>query len=130
MAQESFRTNHSRRSSRFRKSPPIKKIEILIQLLSERVGSVVSYASLARDLETSSHTIKHWLQILEDLYVIFKVSPMSKDISKSITKASKFYFYDLGRIRAGDGEKLENLVALHLLKRNFFLEDTQGKPDR
>jgi predicted AAA+ superfamily ATPase len=105
----------------------LKKIEILIQLLSERVGSVVSYASLARDLETSSHTIKHWLQILEDLYVIFKVSPMSKDISKSITKASKFYFYDLGRIRAGDGEKLENLVALHLLKRNFFLEDTQGE---
>ena len=81
---------------------------------------------LLQDLETSSHTIKHWLQILEDLFVIFKVPPMSKDITKSIIKSSKYYFYDIGRLRTGDGEKLENLVALHLL-RNQFLEDTQGE---
>ena len=105
----------------------LKKIEILIQLLSERVGSTISFASLARDLETSSHTIKHWLQILEDLFVVFKVSPMSKDISKSIIKASKYYFYDIGRVRSGEGDKLENLVALHLLKRNKFLEDAHGE---
>lgn len=104
----------------------LKKIEILIQLLSERVGASISYASLARDLEVSSHTIKHWLQILEDLYVIFKVTPYSKDISKSILKSPKYYFYDNGRVRGDEGVKLENLVALHLLKRNQFLEDTEG----
>ena len=127
-----WRKNHLERVIRedlldLEKVNQLKKIEILIQLLSERVGSLISYASLARDLETSSHTIKHWLQILEDLFVIFKVAPMSKDISKSIIKSSKYYFYDIGRLRTGDGEKLENLVALHLLKRNQFLEDTQGE---
>ena len=127
-----WRKNHLERVIRedlldLEKVHQLKKIEILIQLLSERVGSLISYASLARDLETSSHTIKHWLQILEDLFVIFKVPPMSKDITKSIIKSSKYYFYDIGRLRTGDGEKLENLVALHLLKRNQFLEDTQGE---
>lgn len=104
----------------------LKKIELLVQLLSERVGSSVSYASLARDLEVSSHTIKHWLQILEDLYVIFKVTPFSKNISKSILKAPKFYFYDVGRVRGDEGAKIENIIAIHLLKRNHFLEDTLG----
>ncbi|MGA1826101.1 MAG: ATP-binding protein [bacterium] len=52
----------------------IKSMEILIDLLRSRVGSTVSYTSLANDLQVSIHTIKHWLQILENLYVIFPVS--------------------------------------------------------
>ncbi len=105
----------------------LKKIEILVQLLSERVGSAINHASLARDLEVSSHTIKHWLQILEDLYVVFKVTPFSKNISKSILKAPKYYFYDTGRVKGGEGAKLENIVACHLLKRNHYLEDIEGE---
>lgn len=105
----------------------LKKIEILVQLLSERVGADISYASLGRDLEVSSHTIKHWLQILEDLYVVFKITPYSKDISKSILKSPKYYFYDTGRIRGDDGAKIENIVACHLLKRNHYLEDCEGE---
>ncbi|MBT4790520.1 MAG: ATP-binding protein [Halobacteriovoraceae bacterium] len=105
----------------------LKKIEVLVQLLSERVGSAINYASLGRDLEVSSHTIKHWLQILENLYVIFKVTPLSKNIAKSILKAPKYYFYDTGRVRANDGAKLENIVACHLLKRNNYLEDIEGE---
>jgi predicted AAA+ superfamily ATPase len=54
------------------------------------------------------------------------VTPLSKNISKSILKSPKFYFYDTGRVRADEGAKLENIVACHLLKRNYFLEDTQG----
>jgi len=105
----------------------LKKIEILVQLLSERVGGAINHASLARDLEVSSHTIKHWLQILENLYVIFKVTPLSKNIAKSILKAPKYYFYDTGRVRGDDGAKLENIVACHLIKRNHYLEDIEGE---
>lgn len=105
----------------------LKKIEILVQLLSERVGSDISYASLARDLEVSSHTVKHWIQILEDLYVIFRVTPYSKNISKSILKSPKVYFFDTGRLRTDDGARLENIVACHLLKRNQYLEDLEGE---
>ena len=71
----------------------LKKIEILVQLLSQRVGSRMSYSSLAKSLEVSSNTIKHWLQILEDLYVVFKLTPLTSNISTSILKSPKYYFF-------------------------------------
>ena len=104
----------------------LKSIEILVELLSERVGSTLSYASLARDLEVSPHTVKHWIQILESLFVIFVVTPYSKNIAKAILKEPKVYFYDTGRVM-GDAARLENLIACHLHKRNQFLEDTEGR---
>lgn len=104
----------------------LKSIEILVQLLSERVGSTISYSSLARDLEVSPHTIKRWIGILESLYVIFIVTPYSRNLAKAILKEPKIYFYDTGRVRGDPGARLENLVACALLKRANFLEDTLG----
>lgn len=105
----------------------IRNIEILIELLSERVGSTVSLQSLAEDIGTSSHTIKHWLEILERLFVIFKVTPFSKNISAAIKKESKYYFYDVGQVANGEAARLENAVACALLAEVSFQEDTTGK---
>ena len=105
----------------------IRNIEILIDLLSERVGSSISYSSLAEDLSVSSHTVKHWIQILEYLNVVFIVHPYSKRLSKAIQKQPKIYFYDIGRVENGDAAKIENLCACHLLKRNNFLTDSKGE---
>lgn len=104
----------------------IKLIEILVDLLADRVGSSVSYLSLARDLEVSPKTVKHWIEILERLFVIFVVTPYSKNIARSILKEPKIYFYDTGRVKNDPGSRLENLMACSLLKRNHFLEDTEG----
>jgi predicted AAA+ superfamily ATPase len=105
----------------------IKSIEFLVDLLAERVGSAISFASLARDLQVSPHTVKHWIQILENLFVIFVVPPFTTKIAKSILKEPKIYFYDIGRVPEGTGARLENLVAIHLLKRASFLADTEGE---
>lgn len=104
----------------------LKSIEVLVDLLADRVGSTISYSSLARDLEASPKTVKHWVEILERLYVIFVVTPYSKNIARAILKEPKIYFYDTGRVKADPGARFENLVACHLLKRNHFLEDTRG----
>jgi predicted AAA+ superfamily ATPase len=105
----------------------IKSIELLVDLLSERVGSGISYAHLAQNLNVSPHTVKRWIEHLENMFVIFSVYPYVKNVAKAIKKEPKIYFYDLGRVKSGDGGKLENLVALHLLKRNQFIEDTEGR---
>ncbi|MEI8346504.1 MAG: ATP-binding protein [Pseudomonadota bacterium] len=105
----------------------IKSIELLIELLADRVGGPISYKSLAEDLMVSPHTIKHWLQVLENLFVIFIVRPHSKNVAKAILKEPKVYFYDIGRITNGDAAKLENLVACHLLKRAHYLADVNGE---
>ena len=104
----------------------IKSIEILIDLLRSRVGSSTSYSSLANDLQVSVHTIKHWLQILENLYVIFPVRPYHKNIARSILKEPKYYFYDVSSVDGGFSAKLENVVALALLRELHLLEDTSG----
>ena len=104
----------------------IKSIEIMIDLLKSRVGSTTSFSSLANDLQVSIHTVKHWLQILENLYVIFPVRPYHQNIARSILKESKYYLYDTGAVEGDIGAKLENLVACSLLRELHFIEDTTG----
>jgi predicted AAA+ superfamily ATPase len=104
----------------------IKSIEILIDLVRARVGSVISYTSLARDLQVSIHTIKHWLEILENMYILFPVRPYHKNIARSLLKNSKYYLYDTGAVDGDIGAKLENTVACALLRELHYLEDTSG----
>ncbi len=105
----------------------IIQIETLIQLLKNRVGSPVSYSSLARDLQCSDKTVKRWLTILENMYVIFKVPPFHKNIARAIQKAPKFYFYDTGQVLGDPGVKLENTVACAIQKEIHFREDCFGE---
>ncbi|MGB8953485.1 MAG: ATP-binding protein [Candidatus Aminicenantales bacterium] len=104
----------------------IKSIEILIDLLRERVGSRTSHASLAEDLQVSSHTIKHWLQILESLCLVFSVRPYHRRVARSLLKDPKYYFYDIGAVEGDLGARLENAVAAALLRELHFIEDTKG----
>lgn len=104
----------------------IKSMELLVEMLRERVGSTINYASLAADLQISDHTVKHWLQILESLYVIFPVRPFTKNIARSILKDSKYYFFDTGAVEGDEGARIENAVASALLRELNFHEDMTG----
>lgn len=105
----------------------ITQIETLIQLLKHRVGSPISYSSLAQDLQCSDKTVKRWLTILENMYVLFKVPPFHKNIARAIQKAPKFYFYDTGQVLGEQGIKLENAVACAIQKELHFQEDCMGE---
>ena len=105
----------------------LKGIETLVELLRRSVGSTISYESLGRDLQTSPHTVKHWISMLENLYILFVVTPDSHNIARSLLKAPKVYFYDTGFIKDDPGARFENAVACALLKRLHFLEDTMGE---
>lgn len=108
----------------------LMSIELLIQALRKRVGQQIVYKKLADELSVSPHTIKKWIQILESFFLIFVVYPYTKNILDAVKKEPKIYFYDIGQCECDEGFKIENLVALHLLKRNLFLEDTEGKKSR
>jgi predicted AAA+ superfamily ATPase len=104
----------------------LKSMEILIDLLRVRVGSTTSYSSLAQDLQVSVHTVKHWLQILEDLCVVFSVRPFHRNIARSLLKEPKYYFYDTGAVEGGLGPRLENTLALALWRELQLVEDLTG----
>lgn len=105
----------------------LMSIELLIEALKRRVGQQIVYKSLADELSVSPHTIKKWIHVLESLFIIFVVYPYTKNVLNAVKKEPKIYFYDIGQLEVDEGFRIENLVAFHLLKRNQFLEDTEGR---
>jgi len=103
-----------------------KTIQLLLELLRTRVGSPLSYASLARDLACAPNTVKRYIEIFEALMIVFKVTPYHKNIGRSLLKESKVYFFDNGMVKGDDGVKFENFVAISLLKHLQAVEDYQG----
>ncbi len=105
----------------------LKGITLLIELLRERVGSTINYDNLSKELSVSAPTVKHWVELLERLYVIFLVYPYTKGLSRSIRKECKAYFFDCAAAYNGLGACLENLTACALLKHINYIEDSTGK---
>jgi predicted AAA+ superfamily ATPase len=83
--------------------------------------------SPAQDLQVSDKTVKRWLAVLENMYVIFRVNPFHKNIARAILKAPKFYFYDTAQVQGDNGAKLEYLVACALQKEIHFQSDCRGE---
>lgn len=103
--------------------PALSQIEMLAALLPERIGSLLSLNSLREDLEVSYDTIKRWLNLLSELYYIFRIQPYSQSIKRSLKKESKLYLWDYSEIES-KGARFENLVAAHLLKACHYWTDT------
>ena len=105
----------------------IRAMRTIFDLLRTQVGSPVSYQSLARDAAISHGTVKKYIDILEALFIVFRVTPFSKNIARSLLKEPKLYFFDTGLVRGDDGARLENLVAVCLLKHVYAKIDYQAE---
>jgi len=105
----------------------ITTMRLFIELLRERVGSPLSLASIARDLAVSPITLKHYLEILKALFIVFTIQPWHHNIARSMLQMPKVYFFDTGLVRGDPGIRLENAVAGMLLKQTDFLRDSTGQ---
>lgn len=105
----------------------LKAIKLVFDLLRERVGSPISYTSIAEDVGISPSTVKKYIQILEALYIVFRVTPFSHNIARSLLKEPKIYFFDAGLVKGSDGAKFENFVATCLIKSVFAKIDYLGE---
>jgi len=94
----------------------------LYRLLPEMIGSLISEASLASHLQISAPTIKNYLRRLEDFYLAFRIYPYSKNIKRSLLKASKCYLYDWSRIKDVN-KRFENYLAVELKIQLSLLEE-------
>lgn len=106
------------------------KINALLKLLAFQIGSTVSIAELARTLGLNFQTVQRYLELLEKVFVIFRVEGFSRNHRKEITKSPRFYFYDLGvrncviqnfnpiDLRSDVGQIWENYLMVERLKSN------------
>jgi len=100
-------------------------LELLMLRLPELVGSPLSINALREDLQVSHKTLSNWINILERLYALFRLSPFGSSKIRAIKKEQKHYHMDWTLIEE-EGSRFENMIALHLLKWVHYKQDTEG----
>lgn len=105
----------------------LRAIQLVFELLRNRVGSPISYTSIAEDAGIAPNTVKKYIGLFEALFIVFRVTPFARDIARSLAKEPKLYFFDTGLVQGSDGAKFENLVALSLLKHVYAKIDYFGE---
>jgi predicted AAA+ superfamily ATPase len=110
------------------------KLVDLLRLVAMQIGNEVSIDELASNLKgISRNTVETYLDLLEKVFVIYKVRGFSKNLRKEIVKTSRYYFYDNGvrnalirnfntfKYRMDIGQLWENYLMIERKKRNHYL---------
>lgn len=72
------------------------KIMDLLRLVAYQVGSEVSLNELSRQSGMDIKTVDKYLDLLEQVFVIFRLRGFSLNLRKEVVKSPKFYFFDNG----------------------------------
>lgn len=91
----------------------IQKLQTLVFLLPERVGSPLSLNNLRQFLQCAHASVQNWLETLKKVYLVFDIGPYTSHLSRSVLKEHKFYFWDWGMLE-DQGKRFENFVAVQL----------------
>lgn len=110
-------------------------LEVLIDSLSSAVGSLTNPHNLANAAGTlmrrgtSDHTIKNYLDYLEDAYLFVSVKRYDVKGKRYFENTQKYYSMDLGlrnaKLNFRQQEKshlMENMIFLELLRRGYSVD--------
>lgn len=103
----------------------ISAIQILVELLPPKVGSLLSLNSMTEDLQVTYKTVAHWMDILEKFYYHYRIYPYNAKTIRSLKKEPKMYLWDWSQI-SDEAARFENIIASHLLKTVHYLTDIEG----
>jgi predicted AAA+ superfamily ATPase len=72
------------------------QFERFVSILAGRIGNILNIEEIGGDIGVSSHTVKHWISILEASFIISRLPPYFENFGKRMIKSPKLYFNDLG----------------------------------
>ncbi len=87
-----------------------------LSLLSLRVGQLVNYTEISKEVGVSLNTIKSWVGTLEISGVISLLPPYYNNLGKRLIKSPKLYFSDTGLV-----SYLLNITSLKSLEKSPYL---------
>ena len=105
-----------------------EKIPLLARMLAYQIGSEVSIQELATALRIHRETVEHYINLLEQNFIIRRIGGFSRNLRKEVTKMDKIYFVDVGmrnailedfspiEIRGDKGALLENFFVMEMIK--------------
>ena len=104
----------------------------LLRLLAFQIGSLVNYSEVASKLGIETRTVRRYISLFEQSFIIFTLPPFSKRGRSEIGKMPKIYFYDVGLrnalidnfqttvLRPDGGNLWENFIISEILKANYY----------
>jgi predicted AAA+ superfamily ATPase len=105
-----------------------------LHLAAAEAGRMINYAAISREAGVSLPTVKTYYQLLEDMFIGFRVTAFSGSPRKSLLSTERFYFFDIGvrnaaaelpleaaAVRANPGPLFEQWVGVELWKRLQYL---------
>ena len=105
-----------------------------LQLAAAESGQMINYAGISREAGVSLPTVKTYYQLLEDMFIGFRVTAFSGSPRKSLLSTERFFFFDVGvrnaaaelpleaaAARANPGPLFEQWVGVELWKRLQYL---------
>lgn len=111
-----------------------EKLVDLLRLLAFQIGQDVSLAELAANLALSRQTVERYLDLLEKVFVIFKIGGLARNLRKEISKSARYYFWDNGvrnslirnfnplSLRNDVGQLWENYLMVERQKANQYAD--------
>lgn len=97
----------------------------LITLIAHGAGQLVNYNQLASDCRVSVTTIRNYLNIMEQTFLIVKVTPFVGNKRSEVTSNPIYYFIDNGfrNITLRNFSSLSDRNDLGLLVENFVFQE-------
>ncbi|RUA23860.1 MAG: ATPase [Bacteroidetes bacterium] len=72
------------------------KIVKLLQAIALQLGNQVSYNELGQIIGLDSQTVESYINILEQSFIIFRLTTFSRNLRNELKASRKIYFYDNG----------------------------------
>ena len=106
-------------------------IRRLLMLLAYQTGAEISVNEIAQQLGMARQTVERYLDLLEETFVIFRLTSFSTNPRKEVAKGKKIYFWDTGirnavlnqfdtsDLRPDIGALFENWLIAEIMKRNL-----------
>lgn len=115
----------------------IQGFKHFIRACAALTGNLVNYRTLGEAADVSIPTAKNWLNILQDMDVVYLLEPYSNNELQRLVKTPKLYFCDTGlcsyltrwltmeslRDGALSGHIYENYVVMELVKNYAYSKD-------
>ncbi len=73
-----------------------EEVRRLLSELAGGIGKTVSVTQLATRLKLARQTVQRYLDLLEGIFVIFKIPAYATDLGSEVNSSYKYYFWDTG----------------------------------
>jgi predicted AAA+ superfamily ATPase len=90
-----------------------RKLHDFLTMLAHGQGGLSNYAEWASSLGVDYHTVSHWLDVLEGVFLVRRLTPWHANIGKRLVKSPKIYVRDTGLLHSllGTGFSFQQLAA-------------------